>query len=72
MNPVRQRMLYYSVGVVAIAAAWYFVAYTPMRQQIQATNEERSAAEQQLAEYGRIVNELPSILQAACRRNDVS
>lgn len=64
MTSFQQRIGYYVVGALVLAALWYVVAYRPGSRKLQAIHEDTIATERKLAEYHKIVNELPSILEA--------
>ena len=63
MTPIRQQIFYYILGTLALITVLYLGAYRPTLQHIEATNDSMLATQAEVAEYNRIVMELPAILE---------
>ncbi len=64
MTTAYQRIFYFAVGGLVTLVALYYVAFRPIDRHINETDAQVAQTQNQLAEYNRIVKELPSILDA--------
>lgn len=61
---MNRRVLPYAVIVLVLAGGWFFAMYEPYRRQQAETRGRAAEARRQLAQYGRFMAELPTILAA--------